>query len=73
MFLFIMNTYILGWKSFYFYAECISSGEGISLIGASHIIIFDVRRPFILARLKKESVYRLIAVDSPEEEDHNTW
>lgn len=58
-------------------------GEGISLVGASRIIILDVHlnpsvsrqaigRAFRPGQLKKVYTYRLVAADSPEEEDHKT-
>lgn len=58
-------------------------GEGISLVGASRIIILDVHlnpsvsrqaigRAFRPGQEKKVFAYRLIAADSPEEEDHLT-
>ncbi|VVA34996.1 PREDICTED: CHROMATIN REMODELING 35 [Prunus dulcis] len=56
-------------------------GEGISLVGASQILIMDVQlnpsvtrqavgRAFRPGQKKKVYVYRLVAADSPEEEDH---
>ncbi|OMO50486.1 SNF2-related protein [Corchorus capsularis] len=58
-------------------------GEGISLVGASRIIMLDVHlnpsvtrqaigRAFRPGQKKKVYVYRLVAGDSPEEEDHIT-
>ncbi|CAN8248046.1 unnamed protein product [Cochlearia groenlandica] len=58
-------------------------GEGISLVGASRILILDVPlnpsvsrqaigRAFRPGQTKKVHAYRLIAGSSPEEEDHNT-
>ncbi|TKY68109.1 SNF2 domain-containing protein CLASSY 3 [Spatholobus suberectus] len=58
-------------------------GEGISLVGASRIIILDVHlnplvthraigRAFRLGQKKKVFVYRLASADSPEEEDDST-
>ncbi|KAL9254833.1 CHROMATIN REMODELING 35-like protein [Drosera capensis] len=58
-------------------------GEGISLVGASRIIILDVHlnpsvsrqaigRAFRPGQEKKVYTYRLVAADSPEEEDHKT-
>ncbi|KAF8377898.1 hypothetical protein HHK36_031286 [Tetracentron sinense] len=58
-------------------------GEGISLVGASRILILDVHlnpsvtrqaigRAFRPGQERKVYVYRLIAADSPEEEDHIT-
>ncbi|KAL6270034.1 hypothetical protein ACE6H2_026945 [Prunus campanulata] len=56
-------------------------GEGISLVGASRILIMDVQlnpsvtrqavgRAFRPGQKKKVYVYRLVAADSPEEDDH---
>lgn len=56
-------------------------GEGISLVGASRIIILDVPfnpsvtrqaigRAFRPGQTKKVYAYRLVSADSPEEEDH---
>ncbi|PKU67286.1 protein CHROMATIN REMODELING 35 [Dendrobium catenatum] len=58
-------------------------GEGISLVGASRILILDVHlnpsvtrqaigRAFRPGQRKKVYTYRLVAADSPEEEHHNT-
>ncbi|CAA0807648.1 SNF2 domain-containing protein / helicase domain-containing protein [Striga hermonthica] len=58
-------------------------GEGISLVGASRIIILDVHlnpsvtrqaigRAFRPGQVRKVYTYRLIAEGSPEEEDHET-
>ncbi|XP_021776013.1 protein CHROMATIN REMODELING 35-like [Chenopodium quinoa] len=58
-------------------------GEGISLVGASRILILDVHpnpsvswqavcRAFRPGQLKKVFTYRLVAADSPEEDDHRT-
>lgn len=58
-------------------------GEGISLVGASRVIILDVHlnpsvtrqaigRAFRPGQNKRVFVYRLVAADSPEEEDHNS-
>ncbi|PIA55894.1 hypothetical protein AQUCO_00700309v1 [Aquilegia coerulea] len=58
-------------------------GEGISLVGASRILIMDVHlnpsvtrqaigRTFRPGQLRKVYVYRLVASDSPEEENYNT-
>ncbi|GER50338.1 SNF2 domain-containing protein, partial [Striga asiatica] len=58
-------------------------GEGISLVGASRIIILDVHlnpsvtrqaigRAFRPGQVRKVYTYRLIAAGSPEEEDHET-
>lgn len=66
-----------------FFGSIKACGEGISLVGASRVIILDVHlnpsvtrqaigRAFRPGQTKKVFVYRLIAADSPEEEDHNT-
>ncbi|XP_020587646.1 protein CHROMATIN REMODELING 35 [Phalaenopsis equestris] len=58
-------------------------GEGISLIGASRILILDVHlnpsvtrqaigRAFRPGQQRKVYTYRLVAADSPEEEHHST-
>jgi DNA repair and recombination protein RAD54 and RAD54-like protein len=58
-------------------------GEGISLVGASRVIILDVHlnpsvtrqaigRAFRPGQRKKVFVYRLVAAESPEEKDHET-
>ncbi|XP_038970158.1 protein CHROMATIN REMODELING 35-like isoform X3 [Phoenix dactylifera] len=58
-------------------------GEGISLVGASRVVILDVHlnpsvtrqaigRVFRPGQEKKVYTYRLVAADSPEEEDHKT-
>ncbi|KAJ0974026.1 hypothetical protein J5N97_015991 [Dioscorea zingiberensis] len=58
-------------------------GEGISLVGASRVVILDVHlnpsvtrqaigRAFRPGQEKKVFTYRLVAADSPEEEDHDT-
>lgn len=58
-------------------------GEGISLVGASRILILDVHlnpsvtrqaigRAFRPGQKKKVYTYRLVAADSPEEEDYQT-
>nr|CAD1828023.1 unnamed protein product [Ananas comosus var. bracteatus] len=58
-------------------------GEGISLVGASRVLILDVHlnpsvtrqaigRAFRPGQGKKVYVYRLVAADSPEENDHKT-
>ncbi|CAN6439419.1 unnamed protein product [Victoria cruziana] len=58
-------------------------GEGISLIGASRVLFLDVHlnpsvtrqavgRAFRPGQKKKVYVYRMVAADSPEEEDHVT-
>ncbi|XVF45340.1 hypothetical protein PTKIN_Ptkin02bG0198100 [Pterospermum kingtungense] len=66
-----------------FFGSIKACGEGISLVGASRIIILDVHlnpsvtrqaigRAFRPGQKKKVRAYRLIAGDSPEEEDHST-
>ncbi|XP_038995408.1 protein CHROMATIN REMODELING 35-like isoform X3 [Hibiscus syriacus] len=66
-----------------FFGSIKACGEGISLVGASRIIILDVHlnpsvtrqaigRAFRPGQKKKVYAYRLIAGDSPEEEDHST-
>ncbi|XP_057788248.1 protein CHROMATIN REMODELING 35-like isoform X2 [Salvia miltiorrhiza] len=66
-----------------FFGSIKACGEGISLVGASRIIILDVHlnpsvtrqaigRAFRPGQLKKVYTYRLIASDSPEQEDHAT-
>ncbi|TVU42390.1 hypothetical protein EJB05_08792 [Eragrostis curvula] len=58
-------------------------GEGISLVGASRVIILDVHlnpsvtrqaigRAFRPGQQKKVFVYRLVAAESPEEKSHET-
>ncbi|OMO96573.1 SNF2-related protein [Corchorus olitorius] len=66
-----------------FFGSIKACGEGISLVGASRIIMLDVHlnpsvtrqaigRAFRPGQKKKVYVYRLVAGDSPEEEDHIT-
>ncbi|KAK1414437.1 hypothetical protein QVD17_30181 [Tagetes erecta] len=66
-----------------FFGSIKACGEGISLVGASRIIILDVHlnpsvtrqaigRAFRPGQTKKVYTYRLIAAESPEEEDHAT-
>ncbi|CAO2815011.1 unnamed protein product [Amaranthus hypochondriacus] len=66
-----------------FFGSIKACGEGISLVGASRIIILDVHlnpsvsrqaigRAFRPGQVKKVFSYRLVAADSPEEEDHLT-
>jgi DNA repair and recombination RAD54-like protein len=66
-----------------FFGSIKACGEGISLVGASRILILDVHlnpsvtrqaigRAFRPGQTKKVFVYRLVAADSPEEEDHIT-
>ncbi|KAL3614039.1 hypothetical protein CASFOL_042113 [Castilleja foliolosa] len=66
-----------------FFGSIRACGEGISLVGASRIIILDVHlnpsvtrqaigRAFRPGQVRKVYVYRLIASGSPEEEDHDT-
>ncbi|MCL7046709.1 hypothetical protein MKW94_028414 [Papaver nudicaule] len=58
-------------------------GEGISLVGASRLVILDIHlnpsvtrqaigRAFRPGQTKKVYAYRLVAADSPEEEDHHS-
>ncbi|KDP41751.1 hypothetical protein JCGZ_26769 [Jatropha curcas] len=66
-----------------FFGSIKACGEGISLVGASRIIILDVHlnpsvtrqaigRAFRPGQNKKVYAYRLVAADSPEVEDHST-
>ncbi|KAL2326437.1 hypothetical protein Fmac_025495 [Flemingia macrophylla] len=66
-----------------FFGSIKACGEGISLVGASRIILLDVHlnpsvtrqaigRAFRPGQKKKVFVYRLVAADSPEEKDHTT-
>lgn len=66
-----------------FFGSIKACGEGISLVGASRIIILDVHlnpsvtrqaigRAFRPGQTKKLYTYRLVAADSPEAEDHTT-
>lgn len=66
-----------------FFGSIKACGEGISLVGASRIIILDVHlnpsvtrqaigRAFRPGQTKKVFAYRLVAANSPEEEDHST-
>ncbi|XP_074286198.1 protein CHROMATIN REMODELING 35-like isoform X1 [Silene latifolia] len=66
-----------------FFGSIKACGEGISLVGASRVIILDVHlnpsvsrqaigRAFRPGQDKKVYVYRLVAADSPEEKDHLT-
>ncbi|CAK8561038.1 unnamed protein product [Lathyrus sativus] len=66
-----------------FFGSIKACGEGISLVGASRVIILDIHlnpsvtrqaigRAFRPGQKKKVFVYRLVAADSPEEEDHTT-
>ncbi|WVZ03501.1 hypothetical protein V8G54_024307 [Vigna mungo] len=65
-----------------FFGSIRACGEGISLVGASRIVILDVHlnpsvtrqaigRAFRPGQQKKVFVYRLVSADSPEEEDNN--
>ncbi|XP_062076863.1 protein CHROMATIN REMODELING 35-like [Humulus lupulus] len=65
-----------------FFGSIKACGEGISLVGASRIIILDVHlnpsvtrqaigRAFRPGQTKKVVTYRLVAANSPEEEDHH--
>ncbi|XP_075504526.1 protein CHROMATIN REMODELING 35 [Primulina tabacum] len=66
-----------------FFGSIKACGEGISLVGASRIIILDVHlnpsvtrqaigRAFRPGQVRKVYTYRLIASGSPEEADHTT-
>ncbi|KAJ7967276.1 protein CHROMATIN REMODELING 35-like [Quillaja saponaria] len=66
-----------------FFGSIKACGEGISLVGASRIIILDVHlnpsvtrqaigRAFRPGQNKKVFAYRLVAADSPEDEDHSS-
>nr|GME05120.1 protein CHROMATIN REMODELING 35-like [Ipomoea batatas] len=66
-----------------FFGSIKACGEGISLVGASRIIILDVHlnpsvtrqaigRAFRPGQEKKVYTYRLVASSTPEEEDHTT-
>ncbi|ONH91042.1 hypothetical protein PRUPE_8G090000 [Prunus persica] len=66
-----------------FFGSIKACGEGISLVGASRVILLDVHlnpsvsrqaigRAFRPGQKKKVFVYRLVAASSPEEEDHST-
>ena len=66
-----------------FFGSIKACGEGISLVGASRIIILDVPlnpsvtrqaigRAFRPGQRKRVVTYRLVAADSPEEEDHHS-
>ncbi|PQM35734.1 hypothetical protein Pyn_26948 [Prunus yedoensis var. nudiflora] len=66
-----------------FFGSIKACGEGISLVGASRVILLDVHlnpsvsrqaigRAFRPGQKKKVFVYRLVASSSPEEEDHST-
>ncbi|KAJ4838606.1 Protein CHROMATIN REMODELING 35 [Turnera subulata] len=66
-----------------FFGSIKACGEGISLVGASRILILDVHlnpsvtrqaigRAFRPGQKKKVFVYRLVAADSPEQEDYLT-
>ncbi|KAJ7978322.1 protein CHROMATIN REMODELING 35-like [Quillaja saponaria] len=65
-----------------FFGSIKACGEGISLVGASRILILDVHlnpsvtrqavgRAFRPGQKRKVYTYRLVAADSPEEEDHD--
>ncbi|KAF2301894.1 hypothetical protein GH714_030231 [Hevea brasiliensis] len=65
-----------------FFGSIKACGEGISLVGASRVLILDVHlnpsvtrqaigRAFRPGQKKKVYAYRLVAADSPEEEDHS--
>lgn len=64
-----------------FFGSIKACGEGISLVGASRVLIMDVQlnpsvtrqaigRAFRPGQKKRVYVYRLVAAESPEEEDH---
>uniref|UniRef100_A0A2N9IW39 Helicase ATP-binding domain-containing protein n=1 Tax=Fagus sylvatica TaxID=28930 RepID=A0A2N9IW39_FAGSY len=66
-----------------FFGSIKACGEGISLVGASRILILDVHlnpsvsrqaigRAFRPGQKRKVYSYRLVAADAPEEEDHHT-
>ncbi|PON77400.1 Helicase ARIP [Trema orientale] len=66
-----------------FFGSIKACGEGISLVGASRILILDVHlnpsvtrqaigRAFRPGQQKRVVVYRLVAADSPEVEDYQT-
>ncbi|XP_048236322.1 protein CHROMATIN REMODELING 35-like [Ricinus communis] len=66
-----------------FFGSIKACGEGISLVGASRILILDVHlnpsvtrqaigRAFRPGQKKKVYTYRLVAADSPEQEDYLT-
>uniref|UniRef100_A0A5B7AIW7 Putative SNF2 domain-containing protein CLASSY 2-like n=1 Tax=Davidia involucrata TaxID=16924 RepID=A0A5B7AIW7_DAVIN len=66
-----------------FFGSIRACGEGISLVGASRVLILDVPlnpsvtrqaigRAYRPGQKKKVYIYRLVATNSPEEEDHST-
>ncbi|KAI3876643.1 hypothetical protein MKX03_027665 [Papaver bracteatum] len=66
-----------------FFGSIKACGEGISLVGASRLLILDIHlnpsvtrqaigRAFRPGQTKKVYAYRLVAADSPEVEDHHT-
>ncbi|KAF9588599.1 hypothetical protein IFM89_013686 [Coptis chinensis] len=66
-----------------FFGSIKACGEGISLVGASRVLIMDVHlnpsvtrqaigRTFRPGQVRKVYTYRLVASASPEEENHNT-
>ncbi|KAJ0600627.1 putative DNA helicase chromatin remodeling SNF2 family [Helianthus annuus] len=66
-----------------FFGSIKACGEGISLVGASRVIILDVHlnpsvtrqaigRAFRPGQVRKVYTYRLVAAGSPEEKDHTT-
>lgn len=78
-----MDTFNRSSEARVFFGSIKACGEGISLVGASRIIILDVHlnpsvtrqaigRAFRPGQVKKVYTYRLIASDSPEQEDHAT-
>ncbi|MCL7051351.1 hypothetical protein MKW94_019795 [Papaver nudicaule] len=65
-----------------FFGSIKACGEGISLVGASRLLILDIHlnpsvtrqaigRAFRPGQTKRVYAYRLVAADSPEEEDHD--
>ncbi|GJT14244.1 chromatin remodeling 35-like protein [Tanacetum coccineum] len=78
-----MKSFNTSPESRVFFGSIKACGEGISLVGASRIIILDVPlnpsitrqaigRAFRPGQVRKVYTYRLVASESPEEEDHAT-
>ncbi|KAL8518680.1 hypothetical protein ACS0TY_009866 [Phlomoides rotata] len=78
-----METFNISSEARVFFGSIKACGEGISLVGASRIIILDVHlnpsvtrqaigRAFRPGQVRKVYTYRLIASESPEEDDHTT-
>ncbi|KAL8060362.1 hypothetical protein ABFX02_02G020200 [Erythranthe guttata] len=78
-----MDTFNKSSEARVFFGSIKACGEGISLVGASRIIILDVHlnpsvtrqaigRAFRPGQVKKVYTYRLIAAESPEQDDHAT-